>query len=433
MEAGMGGIPPPVRRVFGGSAFVLALLSGLLVGIVAIWVDPQGRTTLTDREEPPVAGAERVEVDDLAERWREEGVTGPVVRESDTSGEGARVAREVRVVLQDLARGNTTAAVPVLRRLHREHPELAEVSLTLAEIERRRGRLEAAKRILEEILTNASALGGPWEPRVRTLLDEVVQEIEVASLEGGEDLRREVETPHFRLTYDHRLAGRAYGERLIRLLDETRVRLSRSLGRSLSRPLDVHLYTRSQYLDAYRHRFGFATVGFYDGAIHAVTARHPRLELLALITHEYTHALFRDALGSDQPFFLNEGIAEREEAQVRDRPELVRGEWWKLVDAIRSDEWITLDRLVPGFGGLHGEQALLAYLESRASVEVLEARHPGVIGRWLSRTARGDPWELALVEETGWSVRALDGEVRRESLARFPDDPLRAAAGPGGQ
>jgi hypothetical protein len=402
--------PLPVRHVLHGSAFILAILSGVLVGTVAVWVDPQGRTTLTDREEPPVPGAVRVDVDDLAEQWREEGVAGPVIRDRDTSQGEDRLAREVRVVLEDLERGHTSAALSALRRLHREHPELAEVALTLAELERRRGRLEAARRILDELLTPASMLQDPWELRARGLLAEVRQEIEVARLEGDEDLIREVSTPHFRMTYDHRLAGRAYGERLIRLLEEARGQLSRFLGRSLSRPLDVHLYTRSQYLDAYRHRFGFATVGFYDGAIHMVTARHPRKELIALITHEYTHALFRDALGGDEPFFLNEGIAEREEARVRDRAGLVRGEWWKLVDAIRSEEWIPLDRLVVGFGGLEGARALLAYLESRAAVELLETRHPGVIARWLS--------------QTGWGIRALDRAIRREALARFPDDPL---------
>jgi hypothetical protein len=412
------------RQIVRGSGFIAALLSGVLVGTVAIWVDPEGNTILTNREEPPVPGAVPVEIEDRSRSWRGEPSPGPETRERDSSLPEDRLAREVRVALEDLDRGETKDALSVLRRLHREQPGRPDVALALADVEQSRGRFEAAESVLEELLTTPAKLRDPWESRVRRALSEVRQEIEAAHLAGQRDVRSEVKSANFRLTYDHRLAGRAYGDRVIRILEEVRAELARSLGRTLSGPLDVKLYTRSQYLDAHRGRFPFATVGFYDGAIHLVTARHPRTELLALLTHEYVHALFREALGADQPFFLNEGIAEREETAVRGRSGLVRGEWWKLVDASRSGEWIPLRQLVPGFGGLEGPRALLAYLESRAAVQLLEDQHPGAIANWLSRCARGDPWEVALVEESGWSVATLDRALRREVAARFPDDPL---------
>ncbi len=54
-----------------------------------------------------------------------------------------------------------------------------------------------------------------------------------------------------------------------------------------------------------------------------------------------------------------------------------------------------------------------------------------MIARWLSRCGEGDPWELALVEETGWSVGTLDRALRAEVLARFTDDPLGTSLGAG--
>jgi hypothetical protein len=310
--------------------------------------------------------------------------------------------------------------------LHQAHPHRADLALALAEAERRRGRLEPARQILADLLATPAGLQEPFESEARRALKELGEEIEFASLDGDR-IQRAVETPHFRLTYDHRLAGRAYGEEVARQIEGIRGRLSKTLGRTLSHKLEVQLYTRGQYVDAHEHRFGFSTVGFFDGVIHVITGRHPRP---ALLTHEYAHALFEDALGGHRPFFLNEGVAEREEARVRGRTGLVRAEWWKLLEAIRMGTWIPLPRLVEGFGGLEETRAALAYLESRAAVELLEGRDPRVIPRWLERSAAGEPWQRALVEETGWDVAGLDGALREDVRARFPEITLRAAASP---
>jgi hypothetical protein len=77
-----------------------------------------------------------------------------------------------------------------------------------------------------------------------------------------------------------------------------------------------------------------------------------------------------------------------------------------------------------GFGGLKGKRALLAYLESRAAVEMIEDHHPGAIARWLNRCADGVPWERALRAETGWGTWGLDHALRDSVRSRFPADPL---------
>jgi hypothetical protein len=406
-----------------------AAFAGVLVGVVAAWIDPTGRTILSDDSEPPVEGAVRLDPSELPTLWEgrrlEEGAGG--ARPSSPS-EGI-VEREVRTALDDLERGDPGGALGVVRRLHQAYPNRADLALALAEAERRRGRLEPARQILADLLATPLALQEPFESEARRALKELGEEIEVASLDG-DGIQRSVETSHFRLTYDHRLAGRAYGEEVARQIEGIRGRLSKTLGRTLSRKLEVQLYTRRQYVDAHQHRFGFSTVGFFDGVIHVVAGRHPRSELEALLTHEYAHALFEDALGGHRPFFLNEGVAEREEERVRGRTGLVRAQWWKLLEAIRMGTWIPLPRLVDGFGGLEETRAALAYLESRAAVELLEGRDPRAISRWLQRCAAGEPWQRALVAETGWDVAGLDGALREDVRARFPEITLRAAISP---
>jgi hypothetical protein len=267
-----------------------------------------------------------------------------------------------------------------------------------------------------------------WRDAALRERSEIEQELALAKAGKGEVWEtRSLESQHFLVTYDHQFAGRAYGEQVVELLEQARAAMQQKLGRELARPLEVRLYTRAHYLEAYKHRFGFATVGFYDGAIHVVSAKRPRNELYALVAHEYVHALFKEATGSHQPFFLNEGIADRAEEAARGRPQLSREEWRRLVEALRSNEWIPLESLVQGFSGLKGAQALLAYLESRATVELIEARRPGAIAAFLDACADGAPWQDALRASTGWDTRSLEAALQDEVRSRFAGDPLASA------
>jgi hypothetical protein len=272
-----------------------------------------------------------------------------------------------------------------------------------------------------------------WRAEAEALLGEIDAELahaHQAYVDGGPIRVQQAE--HFRIAYDHQFAGRHFGDEVVSVLDRARAHLEDSLGRSVDKVLEVRLYTKAQYLEAYEHRFGFATVGFYDGVIHVVAGRHPKQDLYALLVHEYAHAIFEEVLGSHQPFFLNEGIADREEERARGREQLSRGEWRQLLDARRGDGWIRLASIVRGFGGLQGRRALLAYIESRAVVELIETRHPGAIGRWLARCADGQDWEDALQVETGWTVPGLEAALIDEVVSRFPADPLARSLSPRG-
>ncbi len=402
----------------------------LLPSEVAIWVDRDGQTWLTDREEPS-PGAERVSPEDLAIRWNGRRLGEPLPRGTNSSNEDDRYLSAVLAARADVERGDLQVGLRALRRLLRDQPTRPEAALLLAQVERHRGRLEPARDALDGMLSTASRVPDRWRDAATRERAEIEQELALSkSREGQVWETRSLASQHFLVTYDHQFAGRAYGEQVVLVLEQARAAMQKQLGRELEQPLEVRLYTRAHYLEAYKHRFGFATVGFYDGAIHVVSAIRPRNELYALIAHEYVHALFRDATGSHQPFFLNEGIADRAEEAARGRPQLSREEWRRLLDALRNDEWIPLESLVQGFAGLKGGQALLAYLESRATIELIETRRPGAVASFLDACAAQRPWQDALRLATGWDTRELEAALQDEVRSRFAGDPLASGVDP---
>ncbi len=413
-------------------AAVAALLTALLTGVVAVWTDEEGRTWLSDRDAAPAEGARRVSPGDLSLVWGGDVLGEPLEAGTNSVDEGDRYLAEVFSARDDIRRGEIKRGLRILRRLWREHPGRPEAGYLLVLVERHRGRLEAAHQTLEAVLRTGAELAPEWRDTATRLQAELVEEIALARGDGAGLWHEEsFDTPNFRIVYDHQFAGRDYGRRVARTLERVREHMRGAIGLEMERPLDVRLYTKAHYLQSYKHRFGFATVGFYDGTIHVVSARHPRDELYALLVHEYGHALFKEALGSHQPFFLNEGICDREEERARGKLRVARGEWRQLFDALRDDSWIPLHSIVRGFGGLEGKRALLAYLESRAVVEMIEERWPGATGRWLRRCAAGAAWEDALRAEIGLDVEALELALQDEVRSRFPPDALSSDLGGG--
>ncbi len=409
---------------------LLLVVAVLLPSEVAIWVDREGTTWLTDRE-LAAPGAERVAPEDLSIHWNGQPLGEPLPRGTSSSNEDDRYLSAVLAARADVERGDLQVGLRTLRRLQRDHPTRPEAALLLAQVERHRGRLEPAREALDGVLSTASRMPDRWRDAATRERAEIEQELALAKARDGQSWEtRSLQSQHFLVTYDHQFAGRAYGEQIVEVLEQARAAMKAQLGRELERPLEVRLYTRAHYLEAYKHRFGFATVGFYDGAIHVVSAKRPRNELYALVVHEYVHALFKEATGSHQPFFLNEGIADRAEEAARGRPQLSREEWRRLLDALRSDEWIPLDTLVQGFSGLKGAQALLAYLESRATIELIETRHPGAVAAFLDGCATGKTWQDALRSATGWDASGLERALEAEVRSRFGDDPLASGDPP---
>jgi len=406
--------PKPRPDVFWASVF-LVLLALWIPGKVSVWMDDEGRPVLSNRSAP--VDAELLQAAEIAASWR-----GKWEGEPLQTPRRDPLLSELAEALDDIQRGEHARALTALRRLADAHPERPEVFWTLGRVELARGRHPAALTALDHALAVATGMSDEWMTRVQALRNRVATELEHAeSRREGTESPFVQESSNFRLVYDHPFAGRGYGDQVLQALERVRLELDRSVGQKLRDPLEVRLYTRADYLNDYSHRFGFGTVGFYDGAIHVVATRKPERRLVALLTHEYVHALFHRALGGHEPFFLNEGIAEREEARVEGRPTLARGQWRRLLEAQLDGSWLRLGELVKAFNRLPPERVALAYLEARAAAEVLEEQKPGALSRWLDRCAAGEAWEAALVHESGWGLGEFDRIVRDAVRARFPD------------
>lgn len=414
----------PLSRLEVAAGMLLLAAVALIPSRVAIWLDDRGQPVLTNRPLPELEEAKLLTPEQLRLHWGGE-FEGEPLSEFASSSDENRFERELLAARSDVVRGEVREGLRRLRRLHREFPSRPEAAWLLAQVERRRGRLVSAKDALDTALSVAADMPENWRAEAEALRGEIDAELVHADRAYVEGAEIRVDTnEHFAISYDHQFAGRQFGDQVLEMLERARIQVGAKLGRSLQRKLDVRLYTKAQYLESYKHRFGFATVGFYDGAIHVVAGRHPKRNLYALLLHEYAHAVFEEVQGSHQPFFMNEGIADRFEESARGRKQLSRSEWRELLDALRGEDWIPLHSIVRGFGGLKGKRALLAYLQSRAAVQLIEHEKPGAIERWLASCARGVPWQDAMSREIGWDVSELEENLERDVLSRFPEDPL---------
>jgi tetratricopeptide (TPR) repeat protein len=409
------------------------LLGGLLLASPVAaetwsWVDEDGVTHLTDDPAavPPSqrAGQGREALGDL---WDD--VRGPLNderrRPAPRTREEARQRRVLRGVAEDLERGETARAYAALMSVLRSDPSNPEAHWYLALLDRQRGRYESAQVHLEAFLSAAGDDLEPWRVSARRRLEELTDERRLADARrakvGGPWLG--LSDDHFRVHYDPALgeASSDYARTVMRYLAEARASVGERLGAVPQEAMGVVFYGRALYLETYRHRFSFQTVGFFDGRIHVVSAGHPAGELRALLFHEYAHAVYREQTGGDRPYWLNEGLAEISERASRNRRGLTRSERQALRRSIDGNTWIPLRRLAPSFSGLGDQEARAAYLEAMAAATWIEARTDSAKrGRLLALLGEGAPDDDALVEVLGLDTRAIDAALRRAIRDEFP-------------
>jgi len=417
-------------RVRLSPAALLALALWVAVPSAAelfVWVDEAGRTHVTD-DPDAVPAPQRAAAGQGPEReglW-DDGLTGPPVRPApgSTSGEGDRVVRLLRGAVDDLRRGETARATAALRSVLELEPGRAEAHWYLALLDRQRGRFASAEEHLRAFLAGAGEDLESWRESARRRLAELEDERALAVTPEADSVRMvRTTTPHFEILYDTALvnAGSGYLQTVTRYLEGARTRVGERLGVFPAEPTRVLFYGKGAYRRAHMHRFSFRTVGFFDGRIHVASAAHPGGELRSLLNHEYTHALFREVVGSDRPMWLNEGMAEVSERSARGQPPLSRGERSALRQRIAAGRWIPLERLIPGFGGLDDADARIAYLEGIAATLWIE-RHTDRKGRarLLVLLGRGSDLDNALRPVVGVGLAGLERSLQDEILAEFP-------------
>ena len=391
-----------------------------------VWVDAAGVTHITnDPASVPEPVRERAhDPESLRSVW-----DGPVDRAAAPSGAALdrdedRTRRLLRAAVDDLQHGENARAAAVLRGLLREQPGRPEPHWYLAQLDRYRGRYDSAEQHLQAFLANAGDDLEPWRNSARARLAALADERRLAdqSHRAASGPWPELASPYFRVELDPDL-GRAapdYANTVLRYLEEARTSVAERLGAEPDEPIGVVFYGRAAYDQAHRDRFSFRTVGFFDGRIHVVSAAHPAAELRALLFHEYTHAVFRERTGGDQPYWLNEGLAELSERESRQQPALTRSERAQLERRITAGEWISLRRLAPSFGGLEDDDARIAYLESTAAADWLGTRTDRAVrGRLIERIGAGVSTDQALRELLGMDTDAVDNAVRAWIQSEF--------------
>ncbi len=305
----------------------------------------------------------------------------------------------------------------------------------LAILEGRRGHLDQAEVHLRAFLAAAGDRFDAWRASAERRLAQLEDERRLMSSSQAGALRLvDLAHPDFRIQADEALLAAGNSDFVItvaRYLDDVRAFVGEKLGTVPAEPMGVVLYGRAAYLKAHGHRFSFQTVGFFDGRIHVVSAAHPAGELRSLLVHEYTHALFREQTGGDQPYWLNEGLAEWIERASQARPALSRDERNQLRAAIEDGGWLPLVRLAPSFSGLTDEEARLAYAISTASADWL-LRHTDKAGRarLLKLLGEGRTADEALRAVLHRDTETIDQAVRAEIRGQFaePTTPGPAAA-----
>lgn len=392
-----------------------------------MWVDEEGRTHVTDDVEsiPPSAAPRAAGEAGLGALWSGR-VTGPEPRpRRPAASPEDRSARLVRGALDDLRRGESARAAAALESVLRLDPGHPEAHWYLALLDRERGRFESAERHLEAFLARAGDRYEPWRASAARRLAALADERRLAAEQAAAGPLRLVAavSPHFRIQYDRRLgeASPDYAQTVVRYLEEAHAHGLQRFGVSPAEPVGVVFYGKAAYLAAHRHRFGFPTVGFFDGRIHVASAAHPAGELRALLFHEYAHALFAECTGGHRPFWLNEGLAELAERASRGEEPLSRSERAALRRRIGAGEWIPLPRLAGGFAGLDEASARLAYLESTAAAAWVARRSgPEGIAALLDRLGRGEDVDAALRARLGVDSAGVDAALRGELAEEFP-------------
>jgi hypothetical protein len=406
---------------------VFALLVPVAAGAgVYTWVDEEGVTQIADDPAamPPDAREGRAQLRDL---WREgpQGDLPAVLPQRPGAGrfDASRSRRIVEGAVADLERGETARAATALESVLRSDPRLPEPHWYLASLDRERGRYASAEAHLRAFLGLAGDAYEPWRRAAQERLRALEDERRLTEPGQGADAWVSVPHDHFRIRY-HAELGRAepaYAATVMRYLEEARGAVAARLGAVPAEPMGVVLYGKAAYLRAHRHRFSFQTVGFYDGQIHVVSAAHPAGELRALLFHEYAHAVFREQTAGDQPYWLNEGLAELCERASHGRAELTRSERSSLSQRIDAGTWIPLRRIAPSFSGLDDGDARAAYLVAAAAARWIEAHtQPADRARILALLGAGRSDDAALAAVLGLETAGVDLEVQRWIRSAFP-------------
>ncbi len=221
------------------------------------------------------------------------------------------------------------------------------------------------------------------------------------------EMRRDLEAAsrtyrsrHFEIRYP-RATGERYARQISTVLEHERARISRWVPGSGSDRIEVDLFPLQQFLSSYGGSVSVA--GLFDGRVRVpfadLRSLHPTL--VAILSHELSHAMIAAATDDLAPKWFHEGLAQH--------VEMGTGRVNPLPDLAIQQHAISFPAIEPILAGFAEAQLVdLAYAESAWAVLFLETRW-GVAA--LHRLQR----QFATGADTAAAIRAVTGL----SLAEF--------------
>ena len=217
-----------------------------------------------------------------------------------------------------------------------------------------------------------------------------------------------IQTPHFDVRHDPKM-NPAIASRIGDLLEAELARLQTKLGSPAPRRVTVTVL----YWDDFRTGITNSDhiLGLYDGEIlfpFAVVQQF-KPEVVAIITHELTHALVAQATGDNAPRWFQEGIAQRMELQPHTNafanrsPQLVLPV--PLLDAV-------MENAIDPYTLEHG------YSVAHTFIRFLEASYgANALATLMAEFAKGRNTDDALLTLTGKTPDALNRDFRQWGFA----------------
>ena len=217
-----------------------------------------------------------------------------------------------------------------------------------------------------------------------------------------------IRTPHFDVRHDPTM-NPAIAARIGELLERELARLREKLPLAAPRRITVNVF----YWDDFRNEISGTDhiLGLYDGEILFPfgVVQQFKPELVAIITHELTHAVVAQATGDNAPRWFQEGIAQR--------MELVPQHENAFHDR-RTDDVLPVSLLDAAMeNATDYEMAADHYRLAHTFVRYLEQRYANAIPLLMASFAAGRNSEDALTSLSGASLDAISREFRQWGFA----------------
>lgn len=218
---------------------------------------------------------------------------------------------------------------------------------------------------------------------------------------------------HFAVRYPPERNG-LFAERAGTILEAERARLLKWIPDVSERPVAVQLLWYEEFRRTYA--LGSDMLGLFDGKMRVPLAGVVRFEppVVALMTHELTHALIADSTGGKAPHWFHEGLAQHLEMR-RFRPN-------HIAFFVENGQFLSVPVIEDVLLGLpdaelvgrayHEADWLLYYIEKRWGVPA--------IPRMLAAFRDGADTDQAVEKALSVSVAALDDGFREWALKEAP-------------